>query len=93
MRDFIAERDPSRNHQFQRRWADDPLALRDFQHLAREVAPRVVDDVARRAIGHWLDRASRAPGWQAAEAFRQADAIRQKMGLAWGDLIDQQRAA
>ena len=93
MRDFLAERDPSRNPQFQRRWADDPLRLPDFQHLGREVAPRVVADVARRAIGHWLDKASGAPSRQAAEAFRQADAIRQRMGLAWEDLIDRRRAA
>jgi len=93
MRDFIAERDPSRNPHFQRRWVDDPLGLPDFQHLGREVAPRVVADVARRAIGNWLDKASRAPSRQAAEAFRQADAIRRKMGLAWEDLIDRRRAA
>ena len=93
MRDFIAERDPGRNPQFQRRWVDDPLTLPDFQHLGREVAPRVVDDVARRAIGNWLDKASKAPSRQSAEAFRQADAIRRKMGLGWEDLIDQRSAA
>ena len=37
MRDFLAERDPSRNPQFQRRWVDDPLGLPDFQHLGREI--------------------------------------------------------
>ncbi len=93
MRDFIAERDPSRNPHFRRRWADDPLTLSDFQHLGREVAPRVVDDVARRAIGNWLDKASKAPSKQSAEAFRQADAIRRKMGLGWEDLIEQRNAA
>ncbi len=93
MRDFIAERDPSRNPQFQRRWADDPLSLPDFQHLGREVAPRIIEDVARHAIGRWLDKASEAQTRQAAEAFRQADAIRRKMGLAWEDLIEQRNAA
>ena len=93
MRDFIAERDPSRNPHFRRRWVDDPLRLPDFQHLGREIAPHVVENVARHAIGRWLDKASEAQARQAAEAFRQADAIRRKMGLAWGDLIEQRNAA
>ena len=93
MRDHAAERDPARNASFSRRWADDPLRLPDFQHLGREVAPRVVEDVGRRAIGHWLDRASETHGAAAAEAFRQADSIGRKLGLAWEDLIQERRAA
>ena len=93
MRDFLAERDPSRNSQFQRRWVDDPLRLPDFQHLGREVAPQVVEDAGRRAIGRWLDKASGTHGTVAAEAFRQADDIRQRLGLEWGELIHERRAA
>ncbi len=91
--DYTIQGDPSRNLQFQRRWVDDPLRLPDFQHLGREVAPRVVEDVGRRAIGRWLDKASEAPSRQSAEAFRQADAIRRKMGLDWSDLIDGRKTA
>ena len=93
MRNHAAARDPGRNVNFSRRWVDDPLQLPDFQHLGREVAPRVVEDVGRRAISHWLDKASEARGAPAAEAFRQADAIRRKLGLAWTDLIEQRSAA
>lgn len=93
MRDHAAERDPARNASFSRRWADDPLGLPDFQHLDREVAPRIVEDAGRRAIGRWLAIASRAHGVTAAEAFQEADAIRLKMGLAWEDLIQEQQAA
>ena len=93
MRDHAAERDPGRNGNFSRRWADDPLRLPDFQHLGREVTPRVVEDVGRRAIGRWLDKASETHGAVAAEAFRQADLIRRKLGLAWEDLIQERRAA
>ena len=93
MRNHVAERDPGRNPYFSRRWADDPLQLPDLQHLDREVAPQVVEDVGRRTISHWLDRASGSHGAPAVEAFRQADAIRRKMGLAWGELIDATRAA
>ena len=93
MRDFLAEHDPSRNPQFRRRWADDPLRLPDFRHLGREVAPQVVEDVGRRAIGRWLDKASGTHGAVADEAFRQADSIRLKMGLQWTDLIGQRAAA
>ena len=90
---FAAARDPARNPNFSRRWVDDPLRLPDFQHLGREVAPKVVEDVGRRAIGHWLDKASETHGAVAAEAFRQADQIRKKLGLAWEDLIEQRSAA
>ena len=93
MRDFLAECDPGRNSQFQRRWVDDPLRLPDFQHLGREVAPKVVEDVGRRAIGRWLDQAAQTQGRKAFEAFKQADAIRRKMGLAWGEMINATRAA
>ena len=93
MRDHAAERNPDCNASFSRRWADDPLELPDFQHLGHEVAPRVVEDVGRRAIGRWLDKASETHGAVAAEAFRQADAIRRKLGLGWEDLIQGQKAA
>ncbi len=92
MRDFLAERDPSRNLQFQRHWADDPLSLPDFQHLSREVAPHVVESAARRAIACWLDRAAQTQDGDATEAFQQANAIRQKLGLEWHDLINDWRA-
>ena len=90
---FATERDPGRNKHFGRRWSDDPLRLPDFQHLDRELDPQVVEDVARRAIGRWLDRASGTRGTPAAEAFREADAIRARLGLEWEDLIGQRAAA
>ena len=93
MRDYAAERDPGRNPHFSRRWVDDPLRLPDFPHLGREVAPRVLEDVGRRAIGRWLDKASRTHGAPAAEAFREADSIRQSLGLEWGALIEERSAA
>ena len=91
--DFAGQSNPSRNRRFNRTWTDDPLGLQGFQHLGREVAPKVVEDVGRRAIGHWLDKASGGHGAVAAAAFREADAIRLKMGLEWGDLIQERRAA
>ncbi len=93
MRDFPAERDPSRNPQFQRRWVDDPLGLPDFQHLGREVAPRVAEGAGRRAIARWLDTAAQAQGAAASKAFRQADRIRQRLGLDWGELIHERSVA
>ncbi len=90
---FAGQSNPRRNAAFSRIWADEPLDLQGFQHLGREVIPRVVEDVGRRAIGRWLDKASETHGAPAAEAFRQADSIRRKMGLVWGDLLMQRRAA
>ena len=92
-RNFATECDPGRNANFSRRWADDPLRLPDFQHLSREVAPKVVEDVGRRAIGHWLDKAAQTQGRKAFEAFKEADSIRQRLGLDWGELIHERRAA
>ena len=39
MRDFLAERDPSRNSQFQRRWVDDELQV-DFNPAAHPIIAR-----------------------------------------------------
>jgi hypothetical protein len=93
MRDHATERDPGRNPNFSRRWVDDPLHLPDLQHLASEIAPKVVEDVGRRAIGRWLAIASRTHGAVAAEAFREADAIRERLGLEWGGLLEERSAA
>ena len=92
-RDLAAQSDPGRNPHFGRTWSDDPLGLPGFRHLDREIGPQAVDDAGRRAIGDWLDRASDAHGAMAARAFSEADAIRRKLGLAWGDLIGQRSAA
>ena len=90
---FAGQSNPSRNARFSRPWADDPLDLQGFQHLGREVIPQVVENVGRRAVVSWLRKASEAHGATAAEAFKQANAIRLKMGLEWGDLIGQRAAA
>ncbi len=93
MRDFCRLSNPDANFHFRRRWADDPLDGRGLEHLGREVAPRILDDVGRRAIRYWLRRASKTQNGQAAEAFRQADLIRQKFGWTWKSLIDRRVAA
>ncbi len=93
MRDFLAECDPDANPHFRRRWEDAPLGLPEFQYLGREIAPRVAEDAARRAIARWLDKAAQTQGRKAFEAFKEADSIRRKMGLAWGEMIDAPRAA
>ena len=92
-RNHWLQNDPNYNPHFQRRWVDDPLGLSDFQHLDREVAPKVVESTGRRAIARWLDQATQAQGFAATKAFNEADAIRRKMGLAWGDLIEHRSAA
>ena len=92
-RDFASMSNPSHNGQFSRRWADDPLGLPDFQHLGREIVPKVIELTGRRAIARWLDRAAQTQGATSTKAFSEADAIRRKMGLAWGDLIKQRSAA
>jgi hypothetical protein len=92
-RDFAAHGDPNRNRQFQRRWTDDPLGLPDLHHLGREVLPKVVEDVGRRAIARWLGKAGQTRGQEASQAFQHADSIRQQLGLDWSELIHEGRAA
>ena len=93
-RNYSLQNDPNFNPNFQRRWVDDdPLGLPDFNHLDREVAPRVIESTGRRAIARWLDLAAQAQGIAATRAFNEADTIRRKMGLAWEDLIEQRRVA
>ncbi len=93
MTNYAAQSDPGRNRNFSRTWGDDPLALPDLRHLDREIGQQAVQDVGRRAIGRWLDKAAGAQNGEAAAAFAQADGIRRRMGLDWSDLIDGRRAA
>ena len=85
--------DPSHNPNFRRRWHDEPLDERGIQHLGREVMPKVLEETGRRAIARWLDQAAQTQGRRAFEAFRHANNIRQRLGLAWTDLIDHRSAA
>ncbi len=93
MRDFLAECDPGRNPQFQRRWVDNPLRLPDFQRLGREVSPQVAEGAGRRAIACWLNKAGQTRGQESTRAFQEADHIRRQLGLAWGEMINATRAA
>ncbi len=92
-RDHAAQADPTRNPNFSRTWDDNPLALPGFRHLDREIGLQAVEDVGRRAIYAWLNKASDGHGAAAAQAFRQADAIRRSLGLEWADLSGQRTAA
>ena len=76
MHNYSSFSDPIHNFNFRRRWVDDPLDDRGLRHLGRDVRPKVIEAVARRAIGRWLDKASETQNKQSAEAFRQADEIR-----------------
>ena len=91
--DYAAQADPSYNRHFSRTWGDNPLGLPGFRHLDREIGPQAVEELSRKTIGAWLNKASNGHGAVATNAFRQADLIRRKMGLAWEDLIDQRSAA
>ena len=80
MRDFLAERDPSHNPHFQRRWVDDPLGLPDFQH-AQPLGP---GEQARLVEMFRLALAA-AQEWRSARRSRQqAGALTSRSGLrAW----------
>ena len=93
MTNYAAQSDPGRNPNFSRTWSDGPLTLPGFDHLDREIGPQAVEELSRKTIGAWLNKASNGRGAVATNAFRQADLIRRKMGLAWEDLIDQRSAA
>ena len=54
-----------------------------------EVAAGLTKETGRAAIAHWLNRASEGD----ADAFQQADQIRQRLGLTWNDLLNVRTAA
>ena len=91
--DYATQSDPSHNPNFSRTWDDDPLALPGFRHLDREIGLQAVEDVGRRAIYAWLNKASDGHDTAAAQAFRQADQIRKRLGLEWEELIGKRTAA
>ena len=47
------------------------------------IMPRLVSDTGKRTIAHHLSEATRAVGKEVVDAFRQADDVRQHMGLGW----------
>ncbi len=85
--------DPIFNPAFRRRWHDEPLDELGFRHLGREIMPKVLEKTGRKAVAYWLDLATQRHGAQGAQAFRTANLIREHLGLDWGDLIDERRAA
>ena len=57
-----------------------------MRHLG-DIMPDVVADTGRRAIAHHLTQAAATASNEAVNAFRQADSVRQRMGLDWYALL------
>ncbi len=52
-----------------------------------EIADGVVHRIGRRAISFHLSRASETTGDEALMAFAEADGIRRRLGLSWGQYV------
>ncbi len=52
-----------------------------------KLAAEVVGDVAVRAVFYWFARADEADGEDRIACLETADAILQKAGLRWGDIM------
>ncbi len=57
-----------------------------WRHIG-EVADGVVHRIGRRAISFHLSRAAETTGPKALMAFAEADAIRRRLGLSWGQYV------
>lgn len=75
-RNYAAERNPSRNPNFSRRWTE-PTGRSD----------QLDNDAARRAAKHWLTQADLSDGDTRTACLTTADAVLRLAGLRWGDLV------
>ncbi len=85
-RDYAAQADPARNPNFIRRWSEKPSHDRGMMPVG-EVANRVVNNMAIRAVAHWLQQADQLDGEDRAVCLKTADAIMQTAGLRWVDFV------
>ncbi len=90
MRNFSKLSDPNHNFAFRRSWHDEPQRAGGLQHLGREVAPKVLEGVARKMMARWLETAAQTHNGEAAKAFQEAENIRRTLGIEWTELLDQQ---
>ncbi len=58
-----------------------------WRHIG-EIADGVVHRIGRRAISFHLSRAAATTGDVALAALAEADGIRRRLGLSWGQYID-----
>ena len=90
MRNFSKSSDPNHNFAFRRSWHDEPQRAGGLQHLGREVAPKVLEGVARKMMARWLETAAQTHNGEAAKAFQEAENIRRNLGIEWAELLVQQ---
>ncbi len=68
-----------------------PLACGSLRPVGK-LAAEVVGDVAVRAASYWLVRADEAGSEDRIDCLETADAILQKAGLRWGDIVPREAA-
>ncbi len=89
-RNYGAMNDPDLNPQVRRRWTE-PLQCEGFQSLG-QVAAKITNDLAHRAVRHWLKQADQLEGEERSICLETADAILRTAGLRWGDVLPKKAA-
>ena len=89
-KDYGAQSDPDLNPHFSRLWTEPPRC-EGFQSIG-QVAAKVTDSIARRAVRHWLEQADRLEGEERITCLETADAILRTAGLRWGDVLPRRAA-
>ncbi len=87
---YAAQADPVRNPQFQRRWTEPP-ACKGFKTVGKAAA-KVTNNIAARAVAHWLRQADQVEGEDRLTCLETADHIMRMAGLRWTDLVPEKVA-
>ena len=81
-RNYAAQADPSRNPHFRRRWSEPPS---EGLRPVGEIAAKITNDIATRAVARWLQQADELDGEDRAVCLETADAIIRTAGMKWAD--------
>ncbi len=86
---YAAQADPARNPHFRRQWTETP---REGLRPVGEIAAKITNDIATRAVAHWLKQADQVEGEDRAVCLETADAIMRMAGLRWADFAPRKAA-
>ncbi len=89
-RNHAAMSDPGLNPQFRRRWTEPPQC--EGSQSLGQVAAKITNDLAHRAVRHWLKQADQLEGEERIICLETADAILRTAGLRWGDVLPRRAA-
>ena len=82
-RNYAGQSYPAHNRQFSRQWQEPPRCS-SFKPIGGAAA-KFTDDIAARAVAHWLRQADQFQGEDRRVCLQTADYIVRVAGLRWAD--------